>query len=422
MAIGLSLSAAARAQTLDVWDDYTFAEQSEVMQQLNANFAEAHSGVTVNRTQRTFDDLALTLKLAVSAGDGPVVTKVNQGVGDMGTMVKEGLLIPVDPYIEKYGWGERQSDSVLARDRWSSDGEFGVGDTYGISSLAEMVGLYYNEKILKDAGVELPIKSFEEFKAALDKVKEAGGAPFMIGTSKQHMALHMLAAVSQAHIDAADRKSLDDLVYGQGGDWNTPGNLESAKLVQDWATGGYFFPGYQGISGDDAVQLFIAGQGAFLISGTWYLADMQNNPDIHFMPIPAPEGVKAPLTVGGVDLAWAITSLAKEQDMKDLAGEYINYIVSDEAALIWAKAGYLPAVSIPDDADIEVSPILKEALAMWKDLNRKNALGHYPDWASPTMLKTFDDNTPFLLSGDETPDALVEALDKDYQAYMDSKK
>ena len=146
-------------------------------------------------------------------------------------------------------------------------GAFGEGETYGISGLAEIVGLYYNKKLLDEAGVKTPIATFEDFLAALDALKAKGIAPFMIGTAKNHMALHMIAAISQAHIDASNRKELDDLIYGRGGTWKTPGNLDSAKLVQDWANDGYFFDGHSGISGDDAVQLFIAGQGAFLISG-----------------------------------------------------------------------------------------------------------------------------------------------------------
>ena len=143
----------AQAQTLVVWDDYTDVGQNAVIEQLNKNFMAAHPGVTIERTPRTFDDLSLTLKLAVSAGNGPQVTKVNQGAGDMGTMVKEKLLLPIDAYITQYGWDKRQSDSVLARDRWSDSGQFGEGPTYGISGLGEMVGLYYNSKLLADAGI-----------------------------------------------------------------------------------------------------------------------------------------------------------------------------------------------------------------------------------------------------------------------------
>lgn len=420
-AVGITLSATAQAQTLNVWDDYTFAGQAAVMKQLIKEFETAHPGVKINLTARTFDDLKLTLKLAVSAGNGPEVTKVNQGAGDMGAMVKEGLLLPLDKYIKKYGWDKRQSDSVLARDRWSASGQFGEGPTYGISALGEMVGLYYDKKVLDDAGVPVP-KTFAQFLSDLDKLKAKGVAPFMIGTAKAHMALHMIASIAQAHIDSSKRSELDDLIYGRGGTWKTAGNLQAAKLVQHWATDGYFFPGYQGISGDDAVQLFIAGKGAFLISGTWYFGDMKNNPNIHFMPIPAPKGVSKPLTVGGVDLAWAITNLAKDQATQDLAGSFINYMVSVKAAETWAKAGYFPATALPASADLKLTPLLSEGIAMWKTINANDALGHYPDWSSPTMLKTYDDNTPLLLAGSETPQAFIDKLDADYQAYLKSKK
>ena len=420
-AVGVTLSTSAHAQSLPVWDDYTFEGQIAVMQQLNKEFEAAHPGVTINRTARTFDDMKLTLKLAVSAGNGPEVTKVNQGAGDMGAMVKEGLLLPVDAYISKYGWDKRQSDSVLARDRWSDSGKFGEGKTYGISGLGEMVGLYYNKKILDAAGVAVP-KTFDEFVASLDALKAKGVAPFMMGTAKQHLALHMISAISQAHIDASQRKTLDDLIYGRGGTWKTDGNVESAKLVQHWAKDGYFYQGYQGIAADDAVQLYIAGQGAYLISGTWYFGDMQHNPDIHFMAIPAPNGISKPMLVGGIDLAWAITSQAKDKASQDLAGEYIDYMVSEKAAAEWANAGYFPATPLAADANVKLSPLLSEGIAMWKTINANDALGHYPDWASPTLLKTIDDNTPHLLAGDQTPEAFVDALDADYQAYLKTKK
>jgi raffinose/stachyose/melibiose transport system substrate-binding protein len=201
----------AQGQALTVWDDYTLPSQTTVIQTLNSKFEAAHPGLKITRTGRTFDDLAMTLKLTLSSGDGPTVTKANQGAQEMGAMVKQKLLLPVDDYISKYGWDKRQSDSVLARDRWSDKGEFGVGPTYGISGLGEMVGLYFNAKVLKDAGIDAPPASFEDLIKDVDALKAKGTPAFMMGTVKGHMALHMFAAVSQAMIGAADRKPLDDL-------------------------------------------------------------------------------------------------------------------------------------------------------------------------------------------------------------------
>src|SRR5207249_266700 len=86
VALAVTYSGAAAAQSLAVWDDYTYEAQSKVMEQLNQKFQAAHAGVTIQRTARTFDDLAMTLKLTVSSGEGPAVTKVNQGAGDMGAL------------------------------------------------------------------------------------------------------------------------------------------------------------------------------------------------------------------------------------------------------------------------------------------------------------------------------------------------
>ena len=419
LAAVLVTAGAAQAQTLVTWDDYTDVGQNAVLEQLNKNFVAAHPGVTLNRTARTFDDLSMTLKLTVSAGDGPEVTKVNQGAADQGTMVKQKLLLPIDAYVNQYGWDKRLSDSVLARMRWSDTGQFGEGANYGVSGLGEMVGLYYNQKVLSDAGIAAPPKTFEELLADVDALKAKGVPAFAIGTAKQHIALHMLTGIEQAHIDASSRKALDDVIYGRGGTFKTQAALDAATLMQHWAKDGYFIDGFSGIAGNDAVQLFVAGQGAFLLDGTWYFGDMQENPDIHFMAVPAPAGVSKPLTVGGIDLSWSITSNAKDKATQDLAAQYMDYMISPEAANAWAAAGFFPSTTPTDETAIK-SSLLKEGLAMWKVLGDNNALGHYADWASPTLLKTYDDNMPHLLAGDMTPEAFVDALDADYQAYMKS--
>ena len=133
-----ALAGAAQAQTLVTWDDYTDVGQNAVIEQLNKNFEAAHPGVTINRTARTFDDLSMTLKLAVSAGNGPELTKVNQGAADQGTMVKQKLLLPLDDYVKQYGWDKRFGAGVLARMQWSDSGQFGEGHYYGVSGLGEM--------------------------------------------------------------------------------------------------------------------------------------------------------------------------------------------------------------------------------------------------------------------------------------------
>ena len=370
--------------------------QNAVIEQLNKNFEAAHSGVTISRTARTFDDLSMTLKLAVSAGNGPQLTKVNQGAADPNCMVKQKLLQPIDDYVKNAVWlGQavrrgRAGPHAVVRQRPVRRGPL----------LRRFWPRRNGGTLLQPRGAgrcrhrPTPPKTFEELLADADALKAKVCPAFAISTAKQHIALHMLTGMEQAHIDASSRKALDDVIYGRGGTFKTPGALDAATLMQKWAKEGYFIDGYQGIAGNDAVQLFVAGQGAFLLDGTWYFGDMQTNPDIHFMPIPAPAGVAKPLTVGGIDLSWSITSNAKDKATQDLAAQYMDYMVSPEATNVWAAAGFFPASSTPTDDSKITSSLLKEGLAMWKTITDNNALGHYAGWAGPTMLKTYDDNMP----------------------------
>ena len=82
----------------------------------------------------------------------------------------------------------------------------------------------------------------------------------------------------------------------------------------------------------------------------------------------------------------------------------IDYMVSDEAAAMWAAAGYLPAVALADPSKVKMSGVLTDGdRRCGRSSTPNNALGHYPDWASPTLLKTIDDNMPCLLAEQADP-------------------
>lgn len=418
--LAASVFQGARAQDLTVWDVYTPESQNKAFEDINAAFEKDNPGTRIVRTAKTLADTQLTLKLAISGGSGPVVAAANQGAGDMGAMVKEHDLAPVDGYAAQYGWDKNFSSTLLDRNRWAENGAFGTGKLYGAAGLGELVGLYYNAKVLAAAGVAVP-KTFDAFKAALETLKGKGVVPLMIGTQDGFAALHLFATLQQIGIDAADRAPFDSLIYGRGGTWTTQAATDAAATIQDWAKKGYFFPGYQGIAGDDTVPLFVGDQAAFLVTGTWNLGGLAANPAVHFMPVPGKAGVKAPLIVGGSDIPFAITAMAKDKATQDLAAKYIDFLLSDRVAAMWAESGSLPARALAHPDQLKIAPLLTEALAVWKDANAKNALGHYPDWATPTMLKTITENLQLLMADKQTPQEFVGKLDADYKSYVASQ-
>lgn len=412
----------AVAAGLTVWDIYADPPSSAVMDEINKQFMADNPGVTIQRTVRTLPDIKLTLKLAVQSGSGPDVTQVNQGAGDMGEMVRAHEILPLDADIARYGWNSRVTDNELRRNRWSDAGAFGEGRTYGIAVLSEAVGLYENAALLKAAGVSLPLKDFAAFEASLAALKSHGTTPIMFASLDGYAPLHMFAAIMQLQMPAAGRKVMDDLIYGRGGSWKSPEAIKSATIMQDWARKGYLQRGFSGTGFDDATQLYAANKAGYLVSGTWLLGMMKANPAIHFTTLPHMDGVPVPLVEGGTDVAWSITELAKDDAKRALAAKYIDFIMSDRSAALWVGHGFLASKPLDHPDAVKVEPLLGEAIVVLRAAATQNALGHYPDWASPTMGDTLATDLQKLLAGRMTPIEFTDALDVDYQAYLKTLK
>ena len=407
-----ALLSTATAQTLTVWDQWYRGAENEVVEQLNREFEESHQGLTIERTARPLDDLKTTLRLSLDSGEGPGVANVNQGAPDMGEMVKANLLVPLDDYAERYGWTETFSEGLLARNRWSAEGAFGEGQLYGVAPQAEIIGVYYNKDLFEQAGVSVP-ETFEAFQDTLATLKEAGITPIVYGGLDGWPGIHLYGAVQQLYLN---RDYLDSLIFGRGGSWVSEGNLKAAQLLVDWAEAGYFTPGYEGIGYDDSWALFAQGQGAMLISGSWLTGEFPEDANIGFFALPplASKKDSVPLIVGGTGIPLSVTSNAENDD---LAAEYLDWMVSPRAAELWVQAGFLPAMSVQEGA-IDEGSLLGEVLTVWNRVNEADAIGHYLDWATPSMYDTLTAAVQELMAQRLTPEAFLERLDNNYQDYL----
>jgi raffinose/stachyose/melibiose transport system substrate-binding protein len=404
--------------TLVVWDQFYRDVESNVMETLNAEFEQTHPGVKIERVVKTLDDLKVTLKLALTEPNGPDVAQVNQGRSDMGAMVQADLLLPLNDYSVQYGWANIFSTSVTSRNSFTPDGKtFGQGNLYGVSPTAEVVGVYYNKGIFAEHGWQIP-QTFEEFETLLAEIKAAGITPIAFGSLDGWNAIHEFSAIQHLLVTP---EYINNLVYGVNDvSFDTPENQKAAEILLRWANSGYFTEGYAGIGYDDSNLLFKAGNGAMTITGSWLAGELVTDTDqqFGFFLLPPFEG-KSGMAIGGVGIPFAIR---KTTDKADLAAEYLNWMVSPRAAELWAKAGMLPAMSLPQSAGIETDNLFGDTLKAWETINKNNAVGHYIDWATPTFYNTLVAELQKLLGGMSTPAEFTAAVQKDYAAYLDSIK
>ena len=410
--------AAPEEVTLVVWDQFYRDVESEVMETLNAEFEAAHPGVKIERVVKTLDDLKVTLKLALAQEDGPDVAQVNQGRSDMGAMVQADLLLPLNDYAATYKWDERFSSSVASRNSFTPDGvTFGQGNLYGVSPTAEVVGVFYNKTLFEANGWTVPT-TFDGFETLLAGIRDAGMIPIAFGSLDGWNAIHEFSAVQHLLVSL---DYINNFVYGVNNvTFDTPENQEAARVMQDWVEKGYFSADFAGIGYDDSNKLFKAGvDGVMTITGSWLAGELVSDTDqeFGFFLLPAnPDQTR--LAIGGVGIPF---SIRKTSLKADLAAEYLDWMTSPRAAELWADAGMLPAMPLPEGYTAEGNPLFNDTLVAWNTINSENAVGHYIDWATPTFYDTIVAELQKLFGLVTTPEEFTAAVQADYAAFLAGK-
>jgi raffinose/stachyose/melibiose transport system substrate-binding protein len=393
--------AAAGDVTLTIWDQEVRGGQAKQIKQLNQAFQEKYPNVIIDRVARSFEDLNKTLKLAVSGPDAPDVVQANQGRPVMGTLVEGGLLRPLDPYEQAFGWRDRYSQLLLELNSFSSDGsEFGTGNLYGLSQMGEIVGVYYNKTKVSE-----PPATFEDFEQSLAEAKQDGDIPIQFGNLDKWPGIHEYETVLA---QTADKQQVRDFVFARSGaSFDTPEFQAAADKLSEWADEGYFTPDFNGTGYDPAWQRFTKGRGRYLIAGTWLTADLSDamGSDVGFMLMPGEDAGADPVALGGESLAWAVTS---KSEHPEVAAAYIDFITNGEAATVLAETGNLPAMPVDESAIPQGLPA--EVFEAWGRLNDTDGLIPYLDYATPTFYDDISAGVQELLAGREDPAAFTSAM------------
>ncbi|GFE25113.1 extracellular solute-binding protein [Streptomyces libani] len=151
--------------TVTFWDTSNDAEKA-TYRKLAEGFQKQHPKVRVKYVNVPFGDANAKFKNAAGGNSGaPDVMRTEVAwVADFANL---GYLAPLDgtPALDT-------TDDYLPQAVGSTKFK---GKTYAAPQVIDTLGLFYNKKLLKDAGVEVP-KTFEELSKAAKKIKAKTGA------------------------------------------------------------------------------------------------------------------------------------------------------------------------------------------------------------------------------------------------------
>jgi len=177
----------------------------------------------------------------------------------------KGFLEPLDGYMEGKGikdsWTPMQQ--VMVRD----------GKTYGLLLLSYGFGLFYNEKMFKEAGVNVPTNMEEVIEVSKKLTKDTDGD----GKIDQY-------GIALPIIDgSAFYMSLTRFLVSEGGHWttkdgqitaNSPEVIRTLKMFKELSN---YSP--IGLGDPEKRVYFFEGKAAMLIDGSWVLAMREKAPE-----------------------------------------------------------------------------------------------------------------------------------------------
>ena len=334
---GLGLvNAPAEETTVEIVHYFSVQGQIDSLNQLQKDFETANPDVKIHFTYLPFGELvSRTLQMAavhkppaISAIDNPDVLRV----------AKAGILKDISADVSKIQvWSDLYPGPKAA----VTDGSKVYGVPIGSNSLA----LYYNKRMLTDAGVSAPPQTWEQLTETASK------------TSKSPVYGIAFSAVN----DEEATWQWEPFLWSNGGsllDLSSKDAQTALDLWVDWVKKGYASKGVVNWNQQDVPNEFISGRAATMVMGPWQLANVKKSGvDFGIVTIPVPkEGSKPVVPLGGE--CWCV--LKGDPKVEEAAVKFIQFTQEpDRLRKICDTFNYISSIRSVAKQQGEANPELK---------------------------------------------------------------
>lgn len=228
-------------------------------------------------------------------------------------MVEEGRIEDLTPYLEEdLSWKAEIEPFVLQGSTYS-DGEIYLGPIS--TSAFTCSGMFWNEELFEQAGIDRFPESWEEFWKCCDTLQEHGITPLALHTEGTGWAPMLIAtaALSESK-DGADfmRQMLPESYDNENGLYLA----EVLERLLSYTTEDALHADY-----DVAYSNFFSGKAAMIPNGYWMIDQIPDNWEdkVRFSSFPEKTLVASPETFG-----WAIVS-GYSEEVKEAAVEFLKF-------------------------------------------------------------------------------------------------
>lgn len=215
------------------------------------------------------------------------------------------------------------------------------GKIYALAPVVNTLGIFYNKKVLADAGVKPP-KTWAELKTASKKLTAKGryGIAFSADASYEGAWQFLPPMWTNG---------------GEETDLSTPQVTEALRLWTDLVRDGAASKSVVNWGQGDVNDQFMAGKAAMMVNGPWNIPTLNEEKDLKWGVVQFPvhqAGQKPVAPLGGE--AWAVPVTGNEQKQAK-AAKFVACLNDDQSQLAWGESRY----TVPTRTDL-VSQYEKE--------------------------------------------------------------
>ncbi|MEH7248113.1 ABC transporter substrate-binding protein [Neobacillus niacini] len=338
---------ASGKESVNIWYYYS-GKQQELFDDLIKQYNDSQDQYTIKGEYVPFADTKKQLSIGVAGGTLPDL--VIMDVVDNSAFAAQGVLADITDKVEEWGKADTLYEGPLKSATYQDK-------IYGLPVGSNALGLFYNEELLKAAGIQAPPTTWDELVQVAQKLTKDGVKGFAVSAVKTEEAAFQFYPFLRSA--GADYDSLD-----------SKGAIEALKLYKTLIDNGSMGSEVVNATQDDLARQFANGQLAMMVNGPWNIERIKGeNPDLNFgiSQIPMAADGQFASVLGGENIA-----IIKDKNI-DGAFDFVAWLLEPKRVETFS-------------AETGVFPVIKEVLEtsdFWN--NDKHLSGFVPimDGADP---------------------------------------
>ncbi|MEU1219394.1 ABC transporter substrate-binding protein [Streptomyces microflavus] len=328
-----------------------------------------------------------------AAGNAPALTK---------QLAESGKVADLDLELQRLGVFDELEPAAVSTIKALYDGKLQtLPYEYNIE------GIFYNKKIFKEKGIEVP-GTWDELVAASDKLNTKGVQPFAASGQQGWPITRIISGYLYRSLgpDALDK------VNAGLAQLTEPEYVKAAEEIAALGKKGYFGKGVGSIDYDTAMNQFLTGKSAMFYMGSWALANIsdpkQNKvgaENVGFMPFPAVTGGAGSADQYPSNVGLAITLGSKNFDKK--TGAWVSCIAKNYGSTALKDHGSISGfkVNTPVKDANEVTTTVRKTISS----SQQNVLW-FEAFFSTKATTASQTNAAGLVTGSVSPKQFMETV------------